>query len=149
MARSVTHQLRQMGFDDDAIASATVDGRPISEAEPPKQQRKYGRYKSKWERLYALELEDAKREEIILAWDYEPIRLRLTEPGRDAEGKAIRPIFYTPDFAVWLPGKLRFVEVKGHRRTKDVNRYKLARDRFPQFEFQMVAFQKGRFEVVM
>ena len=155
MAKSLTDQLRAMGCDDDQIARTTMpNGVPLAEYErtaTTKRSDAWGPYKSKWEMLYAMDLEDAQRAGTVTAWLYEPMRLRLTDPSRDVNGKAIRPITYTPDFLVYRPSrsKLRLVEVKGRRRTKDINRYKLARDKFPWFEFVMVSRKASRWEVIM
>lgn len=151
MPRPLAAELRAMGVREDVIATTRIHGKLLSEYErTSKRSDAWGKFKSKWEILYSMELDDQKRARLILDWQYEGIRLRLTEPSVDAEGKKIRPIVYTPDFDVWLPDRrLRFVEVKGYRRTKDMNRYKVAKDVFPHAEFVMVSRKAGGWEVIM
>jgi hypothetical protein len=132
-----------MGFRDDQIAEATVGGKSLAEATAKPKEHKYGQFRSKWEALYATELDYLKASGDILDWQYEAIRLKLTE-ARIVNGKARPGIWYTPDFAVWLPdGKLRFIEVKGYQRNASINRYKMAADKFPHFDWQMVT-REGR-----
>ena len=154
MPRSLADELRARGFDDKQIATAKLpDGTLLSECEATsKQSDRWGQYRSKWELLYSLYLDDEQRAGKVTRWQYEPIRLRLTDPSRDADGKAVRPIFYTPDFLVDRPmhAKFQLVEIKGFRRTKDVNRYKLARDKFRYwFDFVMVSRTSSGWTIIM
>lgn len=152
MAKSLAAELRDGGWSEGVIATATVCGKPLAEYErTSKRSDLWAGYKSTWEMLYSMELEDLKRVGIVRAWQYEPMRLRLTDPNRDVDGKAVRPIFYTPDFLVdrVTYGRLCLVEIKGYRRTKDVNRFKLARDKFPYFEFVMLSYKAGGWEIIM
>jgi hypothetical protein len=147
---SIAEQLRRQGWSPEAIATATVDGKPIAEASA-KQRRQDGwpGYDSQWEEMYAGVLACQKAAGEIIEWQYHAITLRLTEPTV-VEGKKKRGITYTPDFVVWLPdGRVRFVEIKGYRRTKDINRYKLAKDKFRQAEFVMLSRRRGLWEVIL
>ena len=139
--------LRKMGCNAAMIAGATVNGRPLSESKPKKASDGWPGYASKWESLYAVELGYQKAAGEIIEWAYEPITFNLTE-GSVVDGKAVRAIKYTPDFVVWLPdGKRRCIEIKGKwRQTKDVNRFKLAKDKFRNEEIVMLKYTDGAWE---
>ena len=141
---STAAQLKRMGFSTEQIATATVGGKPLAECEKTTRRSDgWPGFKSKWESMYAMELADQKAAGEILEWFYEPITLKLTE-ATIVDGKRKRGITYTPDFVVWMPdGRLRMIEIKGYRRTKDINRYKLAKDRFRHIEFRMVKRGSG------
>ncbi len=137
---TLADQLRKMGFKDDMISGATIHGRPLAEVDKPRKKQSDGwpGYKSKWESLYSVELEWQRKAGEITVWFYEPITFHLTESSI-VDGKRVRAITYTPDFVCWLPdGRMRCVEIKGYRRTKDINRFKQAKDRFRHIEFVMV-----------
>jgi hypothetical protein len=141
----ITDQLRRMGLDDDQIAHTTIDGKPVAEADKPGPVASDGwpGYRSKWEALYAVDLDYQKSAGDIIEWMYESITFKLTE-ATIVEGKRKRAITYTPDFVCWLPdGRIRCVEVKGFQNTQAINRFKLAKDKFRQFEFLMVSRNKG------
>jgi len=143
--KSAADQLRDMGFGDDQIARATVDGKPLAEADKPKPKvsDRWPGFRSKWEALYAQELEYRKQNGAILDWIYEGITLRVTDPVM-VDGKRRPGVRYMADFAVWMPdGRLVLVEIKGHLREKDKLRYKMARDKFRHIEFTMVSRAKG------
>ena len=58
------------------------------------------------ERAYALFLELCVRDDTLVAWDFEPERLRIGDGA-----------YYTPDFRLVYPdGVVEFVEVKGRGR---------------------------------
>jgi len=60
----------------------------------------------------------------------------------------VRAVKYTPDFVLWLPdGRRRCIEIKGKwRQTKDINRFKIAKDKFRNEEFWMLKFSNGVWE---
>ena len=142
-------QLKQMGFSDDQIAQAKVGGQLLAEATAKPKEHKYGRYKSKWEALFATELDYLKAAGEILAWEYEPWSMKLTEAR--VVGSKTRPgVRFTPDFVVVLPDRrLRVVEVKGYQRNSSINRFKMAADRWPWFEWVMVTRKSGRWETIL
>ena len=137
----------RMGFKPDQIAMAMCGGVPLAETKPAaKRSDGWPGFKSKWESLYAVELDYQKAAGEIVEWLYEPITLNLTESSI-VDGKKVRAITYTPDFAAWLPdGKLRFIEIKGYRRTKDINRFKQGKDKFRNVEFIMVKHVSGEWD---
>lgn len=149
---SIAEQLRRQGWPPDMIATAVVNGRPIGEAgAAAKKMRRDGwpGYDSAWEADYAAILAQRKLEGDILDWEYHAFTLRLTEPTI-VEGKRKRGITYTPDFCIWEPnGRLAFIEIKGFRRTKDINRYKLAKDKYRRLKFTMLSKRKGVWEIIM
>lgn len=146
---SDAEQLRRMGFGPDQIASATVGGKPLAEVEKTKTKLSDGwpEYKSKWEALYAVELDYQLAAGEIVEWEYEPITFNLSRPCV-VEGKKVRSIKYTPDFVCWLPdGRRRCIEIKGKwRQTKDINRFKIAKDKYRREEFIMVKRTDGVWE---
>jgi len=147
---SIEDDLRRMGFDPDQIATATENGKPLAEAVKPKKQSDgWPGFKSKWEARYAAELDAQLRGGEITQWVYEDVGFRLTAPTV-VNGKKIRAITYTPDFVCWLPdGRLRAIEIKGYRRTKDINRYKLAKDKFRNVEWIMLSLADGNWVQIM
>ena len=146
---SLEKQLKKMGLDDGQIASATINGKLLSEAKPKKRSDGWPGFRSKWEALYAMELRDEQAAGEILGWDYEPFSMRLTDKTV-VDGKTVRSLRYTPDFAVWLPdGRLRLVEVKGYRRDAGITRYKAAKDKFRHIEFVMVTRKAGSWMTIM
>jgi hypothetical protein len=142
---NIATELRRLGWKQDQIDRAVDQrtGKPVKEVDAEKKQDDIYRYKSKWEHLYSLLLEEEKKAGLIVEWFYEAVTLRLTDGAR-VEGKKVRAIRYTPDFAVWYPdGTMKMIEIKGYRRTKDINRFKVAKDRFRQIEFVMLKYDKG------
>jgi hypothetical protein len=136
--------LRRMGFKDDQIASATVNGKPLADVKPtPKASDRWPGFRSKWEQLYSIELDALKAAGDILEWQYEPITFCLTDASL-VEGKRVRAVRYTPDFVVWYPGgSMECVEVKGFRRNASINRFKQAKDKFRHIEWSMVTRTKN------
>jgi hypothetical protein len=136
---NVTDTLRRMGFDASQIAAATINGKPIAQAEPPKPK---SPYRSKMEQHFAWKLEADKAAGLIDWWAYEPVTLVIV----DASGKRCR---YTPDFATVTLGGLckdvpilEFYEVKGHCREAARLRFLAARERYPFWHFTMVHREK-------
>jgi len=146
---TLADDLRRLGFKPDQIATATIGGKPLAEAEPKKRSDLWPGYRSKWEALMGAELEDQRIAGAIAEWHYEGVTLKLTDPV-EFGGKRRPGMRYKSDFAVWLPnGRLRLIEVKGFARVKDVNRYKVARDKYRQIEFVMVSRAKGSWKVIL
>ena len=80
------------------------------------------------ERIYAGHLEGLLHKGLILAWEYEPIRLRLAEKT-----------FYTPDFLViGKEGQVAFEEVKGYWEEDARVKIKVAARLYPWFYFAAV-----------
>jgi len=144
---NIVAQLRKLGCNDAMIAKATVDGKPLSEVkDAPKRSDGWPGFASKWEAIFAMELEDKKRSGEIIEWHYEPITFRLSDSSV-VEGKKVRAITYTPDFVLWLPGmKMQCVEIKGFRNNNAINRFKVAKDKFRKIEFVMLKRTKGEWE---
>ncbi|WP_455387587.1 DUF1064 domain-containing protein [Petrachloros mirabilis] len=141
-------ELRKYGLDDKQIAASTIDGKPLHEATAKKKQYRYGQFKSKWEAQYAAELDFQLRAGEILQWEYEPWSMKLTEP-RIVNGKTQPGVRYTPDFVLWLPDKrIRCVEVKGYEREAAIARYKMAVEKYPLFEWEMVEKKQGGWTVI-
>ena len=128
----LTSQLRAMGVGEDAIATATVGGKPVSEIDKPKASRVDGMNKA--EAQYSFELDILKAAGEIIDWWYEAVNLKLA-----------KKTWYKPDFLVLLPnGKLRFVEIKGFLRDDAAIKYKLAREEFAFAEWVMLRLVKRR-----
>jgi hypothetical protein len=142
--QTIAQQLRNMGWTVEQIGTATIGGKPIADCEPKKASDGWPGFKSKWEATYSQLLADRVKAGELLGWDYEAITFRLTE-STIVNGRRTRATTYTPDFDLWLPdGRLHLVEVKGFRRTKDINRYKAAKDKFRAFTFEMVSRKNGQ-----
>lgn len=87
-----------------------------------------GEYDSKTEALYAQRLDLMQKAGEIRSWIPHPFTLKLADDAR-----------YTPDFLVWHnDNSTEIIEVKGFQRSRDVVRWKWARDRFPMFRWSMV-----------
>ena len=72
----------------------------------------------------------------ILWWGYEQIKFRLADAT-----------FYTPDFVViGLNWRMRAIEIKGFLRDDAAVKFKVAKERFPWVEFEMVRKVKGAWE---
>ena len=114
-----------------------------AEKKPQKfQDRKPGdRYKSRWERLYAEELEARRLAGEIVRWEYEPFGIRLDD------GTGNRCI-YCPDFAVWDRVRgLTFIELKGRgkyaMRPAARAKFLAAKRLYPEFGFWCLQNQGG------
>jgi len=142
MAKRIEADLKSMGFTDEQIATALVDGKPLAEFhEKPKRSARFGKFRSATEAAYALELNADIQAGRIIDWGYERITFRLTDGDKDT-----RAIKYTPDFDVWLPdGRLRIVEIKGkkaaggRRDAAGINNYKMAKDKYPHIDWMMIS----------
>lgn len=88
---------------------------------------------NKTESRYATEvLEILKRTGELLAWQFQPITLRLAKNTT-----------YTPDFLLIYPsGWLWFDEIKGFERDDAVVKFKVAAELYPGFRFRMVKLIK-------
>lgn len=127
MPRSIADELRRLGFKDEQIAGALVDGKPLAEVDRPKPS-KTPDGMNKTEAAYAIELDWLKREGAIAGYWFESIKFKLA-----------RKTTYTPDFCVLFPdGRIQFVEIKGFLRDDAAIKFKLAREKFPQWEFIML-----------
>ena len=130
MANSVTEQLRRMGWCDEMIGRAMIDGKPVSEAVAKS---KVKPEMNKTEALYALELDDLKRNGVVSEWWFESIKLRLA-----------KRTWYTPDFFVlFSDGRMSFVEIKGFLRDDAAVKFKTIREKFSWAEFVMIRRVKG------
>jgi len=82
---------------------------------------------NRMETAYAELLELRRRADEIEWYAYEGITFRLTHSDHGRPGQT-----YTPDFSVMLPdGQLEFHEVKGFQDMKNINKIKVAADKFP------------------
>jgi hypothetical protein len=147
---NLAKDLRQLGFSERQIATATIGGKPISEVAPETKQHRYGRFRSKWEAVYAAELDAQLRAGEILQWEYEPRMIRLTEGFVVKGKKKQRGICYTPDFVIWLRDwRLKIVEIKGQKRAASINSYKMAVSKFPHIEWVMLTRKDGKWQQIM
>jgi hypothetical protein len=147
-------QLKALGLSDAQIAATTIDGKPFHEATATTKQHRYGRYKSKTEAIYAAELDAQLRAGEIDAWDYECWTFRLTDSlevtKEDGTTKTIPGMRYTPDFVLILPNRrIRIIEVKGYPRDDAIAKYKMAVDKWPCFEWQMVRRKGSGWETIL
>lgn len=141
--RDIQRQLAALGASPAMIAASLCNGKPIEEAdEKPKRS---DPYKSKWERLLAGQLEDAKRAGGVQAWFYEAVTFRLAAGSNGKRGAS-----YTPDFmVVQKEGAIEFVEVKGFMREAARVRFLAAREKYPMFKWRMVRKTKTGWEEVL
>ena len=100
---------------------------------------------NKTERAYAVELAAMQAAGEIVRWRFEAITLLLADPAHTG-GRGVR---YTPDFAIWTPGKLRFVEIKGFLRDDAKLKFLWARQQFPEWEFTMLRRVRGSWERIL
>jgi len=123
---NVADELRRAGWKPEQIATATVDGKPLAEADKKKTSRVQGMNKT--ESQYSYELDYLKRAGVIEEYWFERVKLKLAYKT-----------FYTPDFLIrYTDGRLVFVEIKGWLRDDAAVKYKLAREMFPWAEFVML-----------
>ncbi len=99
---------------------------------------------NKTERAYAVELAAMQAAGEIVRWRFEAITLLLVDPA----DTGFRGVRYTPDFAIWTPAKLRFVEIKGFLRDDAKLKFLWARQQFPEWEFTMLRRVRGSWEKV-
>lgn len=126
MSKPIAEQLKALGFADDLIAKATVDGRPVA-LEDAKAEKQVHRM-NKTEAAYATELEWQIRDGKIAAYFFEAVKLRLATKT-----------WYTPDFLVLgNDGTMGFVEIKGFLRDDGAVKFKVAREMFPMFRWVML-----------
>ncbi len=129
---NLASELRARGIDP---ARCTVNGKPVADEPPAKR----GRGMNKWETLYSLELEQSRREGMILAWWYDSINLRLADRT-----------WYRPDFCIVVcDGRLTFVEIKGFLRDDAAVKFKVAREMYPHFGWRMLRKTKHGWERVL
>jgi len=144
---NVHDELRKLGFSDNQIAGAFIDGKPIADA-PKKKTSRFAPYKSKWEAMYAAECQSLLGTGEILQWEYEPFSLKLTEP-RTVNGNTQPGARYTPDFVLWLSNlQIMCVEIKGFQRNASINRYKMAVQKYPLFLWRMVKREECQWRVI-
>jgi len=126
-----------MGFKPDQIATATINGKPLSEAEPKAKSMAHDGM-NKTEERFAAELDAMQREGAIVEWKFEAIRLKLAHRTT-----------YTPDFFIrYADGRLRFVEIKGFLRDDAAVKFKLAREAYPWAVFSMLRRVGGEWKPV-
>lgn len=88
---------------------------------------------NKTESAYANALELQKRAGVIVAYEFESVKLRLADNT-----------FYTPDFMIiTADGAVEFHEVKGFWRDDARVKIKVAADKFPYYIFKAVKTAKG------
>lgn len=94
---------------------------------------------NKLETAYAAHLEGLKILGQVEWFAYEGLRFKLTEKTKT------RPaMYYSPDFALMLPdGTIELHEVKGFQDAKDINKLKVAADKFP-FVFRLVTRRRKK-----
>ena len=104
---------------------------------PPRQRRIPGTM-NKTEQKYADVLNLLQSTGEILGWRFEAIKFILA-PNTS----------YTPDFQVIFEDRIAFVEVKGFLREDANIKFKVVAEKFPEFEWEMVRLNKGKWETVM
>ncbi len=95
---------------------------------------------NKAEARYAQDLELLKRAGKILDWKYEAIKFKLSDKTKDSPA-----MWYTPDFFIIYPDKFTIVELKGYKSGKmaaSVVRFKIARQMYPWFDWQMIMINR-------
>lgn len=146
---NLADQLRRMGFKPDQIATATVNGKPLCESEPKKASDGWPGFRSKWEAMYAAELDAQKAAGEIVDWQWEPVRWKLAD-AIVVDGKKHSARWYKIDFVAWLPnGGMRCIEVKGYKWRHAVNDYRAAKDRYRRVEFVMVTRTKTGWQTIL
>ena len=86
-------------------------------------------YANRTERAYAAHLEMLKQKGEIKDWQYEPVRLRLSDlkRGRRSSAKGRKEAWYTPDFLVRLNDDTLVIhEVKGREMAAEMVRFRVA-----------------------
>lgn len=134
---TLASDLKALGFKPNQIATATCNGKPLSEAEPKVKSMAHDGM-NKTEELFAAELDALQRAGVIVEWKFESIKLRLA-----------RKTFYTPDFFIrYTDGRLAFTEIKGFMRDDAAIKYKLAREAYSWAEWRMLRRVKGTWQAV-
>lgn len=95
------------------------------------------------ERTYSELLEEQRLAGEIIAWEFEPMNIRLAQK-----------CFYKPDFLVITKeGFVEFHETKGHFENESKVRTKIVAQKFPYFIFRLVQRRKkadgGGFEITV
>ena len=127
------------GFDPNKLPAGTlVNGKPVGEFPnsdlTPK--RPTPGVMNKTEAKYAEQLEAWKLAGSVVAWWFEPFSLKLAERTH-----------YRPDFLVWYAtGALVIVEIKGFWRDDAKAKFKIAREKFPCFQWAALRKVKGGWE---
>ena len=134
-------ELRAMGFKPDQIATATVNGKPLS---ADKAKPHMDGYRSKTERQYAMVLGDEVEEGTIERFEFESMKFKLADGA-----------WFCPDFCVWLPAhlvrdgttspqQLELREIKGGfvREAARV-RFLVAKRLYPEFSWRMIQKQRN------
>lgn len=125
-----------MGFRDDLIAKATVNGKPLKEVfsgefvvkEPM----------NKLEQQYAWFLGDLLKAGLIRGWRFESLKVRLADRT-----------WYTPDFCVLFNDGMRaMVETKGWCRDDAAVKFKIAEELYPEYVWMMIGKVKGTWKVM-
>lgn len=132
---NIARELRRQGWPRDVIATAKVDGKPISAI--GKMPNKFEDM-NKTESAYAIELDCQKREGKIVGYWFESVKLKLANRTH-----------YTPDFLVLYPdGRLQFVEIKGFLRDDAAVKFKMAREKFSWANWIMLRRVNRKWELM-
>ena len=103
---------------------------------------------NKTEAAYADRLDLLQVAGELIAWSFQPERLRLSYASVPGEKKSSGGAFYTPDFRVVMSDRsIEFHEVKGFWRTAAKVRIRVAADLHPMYRFVVVMKVKGGFSV--
>jgi len=148
-SRNLEAELAKIGVTD--LSRVTVQGRPLAEVfaeEDAKRPRSVvDQYKSKAERLYALELELQQQQGLILWWRYEPISMVVIEVPSKGKSAKVR---YRPDFMVVMPdGTIEFREIKGYLRDDARKTFLAACQQYPWWKFTMLRRTKSGWETIL
>jgi len=136
---TIVNQLRAMGCKADMIAKATVDGKPLSLAEPKKPSDEWDDGMNKLERGYSWFLDVLVKDGVVLKYRFGSVKLRLADRT-----------WYTADFQVRMAsGAVAIVETKGFCRDDAVVKFKVARELYPEYQWMMIGKKDGHWKVFM
>lgn len=85
---------------------------------------------NKTERKYADYLYMEQLRGQIISYEFEPIKWKLAFHT-----------FYTPDFFIVYPDHFKFVEIKGFKRDDAIVKFKMAREKYPYFKWEMIGYK--------
>ncbi len=92
---------------------------------------------NKTEQRYSIQLEMLKLSRQIIEWRFEPLKFKLA-----------KNTLYTPDFLVVTKEHMKLVEIKGFLRDDAAVKFKMARELYPWFEWEMVRLYRGEWKQV-
>jgi len=134
MDSKLQRQLKQAGIPKALWDRLTVDGRPIEEAGA--EEKKPLDRMNKLERHYSWFLDGLVESGVVTRYRFGEVKVRLADKT-----------WYSPDFQVWLHyGRVVMVETKGWCRDDAAVKFKVARERYSEYQWMMVGRSKGKWE---